>query len=244
MSFTGLLLASVYSSTVFLLLNLWTFPSTPRGLFFLPLSLSFFFSPRVLQCTLIVAKNKRKLLFNPGDRPSPFPTPTLKHTHNNDHQRQRLFCPYKISTALHTHKTKHCYINHTTNTTADKKGSGIITKKQNTTHKYEKKMSQGLQRSASSPATVPLRRSEKSPNTTTFMPQPTSDDNWVFFPQPSFSDMNDDEDDEVDEGEDELENRRIQEERNGWVTALWGRIFRAKSWSASSSVNGDYEKDR
>jgi len=80
------------------------------------------------------------------------------------------------------------------------------------------------------------------------MLQPTSDDNWVFFPQPSFSDMNDDEDDdevEEGEGEDELENRRrIQEERNGWVTALWGRIFKAKSSSASSSVNGDYEKDR
>jgi len=78
------------------------------------------------------------------------------------------------------------------------------------------------------------------------MLQPTSDDNWVFFPQPSFSDLNDDEDDEVDEGEDELENRRrIQEERNGWVTSLWGKIFKAKSSSsASSSVNGDYEKDR
>jgi len=56
--------------------------------------------------------------------------------------------------------------------------------------------------------------------------------------------MNDDEDDEVD-GEDELENRRrIQEERNGWVTSLWGRIFKARSSSTSSSVNGDYEKDR
>ena len=92
----------VYSSTVFLLLNLWTFPSTQQGFF--PLSLSFFFSPRVLQCTLIVAKNKKILLFNPSDPPSPPGSRTAKHTHNNNDHQQRLFYPHQISTASHTQK--------------------------------------------------------------------------------------------------------------------------------------------